>query len=618
MAYRRMLIGFLSLSVASILALAAACAPAAESTATPVPTTPPQPTATTAAPTTAQPTATRAAAVPATTEAVADVKVRTVPVLASPPPNSDAKRGGIFRSITNGDAPDFSPWEAAVGSVFWATQPAYDTLLDFNAYEPGKMSEILPNVAYDWWTDASGEQWTFKLHQGIEDHSGTAFTCADAKFMIDTISQGHDATGDELRRSPRGNYVARITGTACPDNFTLEVITDGQLPSLPATLAIGSFLLFPKHVFEGDLENMQNQIGPGIGPFMFESYTPAGAVVFKRNPNYWNQPYPYLDEVHRINLGSSSARDAAMRIGRGEFSSYGATKTIRDSAIAGGYMTELTPFAGDGFSGLQVNWFRSPWKDPRFSRALRCAIDSQKMINTGYDGEGFLGPIFPLSTDPGGSDWGLTREEWLAVDPCQGPVTSEADRESRRTIARDLLAQLGFDSDNVARPYVAIWSGSVSDRMWPTIDDDLRAVGIVGDIGVFETARAYDIAYSGEFDMIPWGFATSRRDPDHWLYEHYYSTSDRNYGKYTNPEVDVLIDLQSRTLDPERRAELVKEVSTILLRDNAKIILSHSSRGILLPPWVRDFYWTEPGNQNTTTKFIRVWIDDEVKQALDK
>ena len=35
----------------------------------------------------------------------------------------------------------------------------------------------------------------------------------------------------------------------------------------------------------------------GTGPFIFEDYKPNELFKAKKNPNYWNKPYPYLDEV---------------------------------------------------------------------------------------------------------------------------------------------------------------------------------------------------------------------------------------------------------------------------------------------------------------------------------
>ena len=35
----------------------------------------------------------------------------------------------------------------------------------------------------------------------------------------------------------------------------------------------------------------------GTGPFIFEDYKPNEFFKAKKNPNYWNKPYPYLDEI---------------------------------------------------------------------------------------------------------------------------------------------------------------------------------------------------------------------------------------------------------------------------------------------------------------------------------
>ena len=35
----------------------------------------------------------------------------------------------------------------------------------------------------------------------------------------------------------------------------------------------------------------------GTGPFVFKDYKPGESFDATKNPNYWNKPYPYLDEV---------------------------------------------------------------------------------------------------------------------------------------------------------------------------------------------------------------------------------------------------------------------------------------------------------------------------------
>ncbi len=592
--------------------LVAACGPSAEPTATS-----PAARSTATSPAVTQPTATKAAvSTVGGTTTPGEVKLRPVPVLAPPQANPSAKPGGVFRWLQNQDPPDFGIWDSAVGTTLQTAVPAYDTLLDTNEYQEGKRDQILSSLAHDWWTNQAGDKWTFKLREGVKFTDGKTLTCADVKFSLETIRDGRDAKGTELRRSPRGRFLARVKEVRCPDDYTAEIVTDGPLPSLIRTLTFTTFAVMPKHVFEGNLKAQLNQVGPGEGPFMYDSYTPTESFKLKRNPNYWQQPYPYLDGFHIINLGSTTAATSAFRTGRGEY--FGVPKSVRDQMEAEGKITVIQKEASDSFTAVHTNWTRAPWNDKRFALALRCAIDSGKAIKTVVNGEGYEGPIFPLKEVPGGSEWSLTMEEWKAVHPCHGPSGDEANMEKRRQIARDLLKEMGFGPGNPAKPHAAWWNSGSLPQAWVSIDADLRAVGMEPTMTLNETAVYYDKASAAEFDLTPGGFATSRRDPDHWLYEHYFSTSDRNYGRYSNAEIDALINQQSRTLDPVERKKMINQIDKILLRDNAKLVVYHGFGARAHAIWVKDIYWGMPSNsQSTGSKYSRTWIDqDQMKKVL--
>ena len=583
-------------AIALAMLIGIACAPAAEPTATSAP-------AATAAPATSS---------SSTTDATAgEKKVRPVAVVATPGKNPNAQTGGIFRYLNNSYPADFAVWEGAVGSIINGLAPSNDTLLEFNAWEEGKGGELLPNIAYDWWTNEDGTEWTFALTEGVKFHDGTDLTCTDAKFMLDVIRTEQDATGDELRKSPRALYAKRVTGTSCADDYHLKVTSDAPLPSLPVALGLGNFVLLPKATFEGKLDTLLDNIGPGAGPFVVEEVIPGEQITMTRNANYWNQPYPYLDEYRYINAGSTAAMQAAYRVGRGERGTLPAT--VRPELVADGTMTQALPLIRHGGMGIQANWTREPWNDPRFSLALKCAIDSDKLIQTAQDGDAWESPMFPLAEIPGGTDWGLTKAEWKAIHPCHGPST-EANMEERQDLARELMGEMGYSAENPARPYTYLWSSFVVPR-WPPILEDLNKVFIEPETEVLETGAAYQANNNGEFDFNIWGFITARHDPDHWLYEQFYSTSDRNYGKYTNPELDALIDQQSVTLDPTERKAVVKEISTLLLQDNVKIWAYWFMDTTVVPTWVKDYYNISPSNQNTTAKLTRVWIDQAALTA---
>ncbi len=616
---RRLASALLALSLGGTI-LSVACGPAAEPTATAATqataTTVRQPTATTAV----QSTATRpAGTAPAgATATVAEAKVRPIPVLGMPPANPNAQKGGTFRWLASADPANFGIWDSANGTTLQLSVPTTDSLLDRNEYEEGKNEQILGNIAYDWWTDQAGTTWTFKLKEGLKYTDGVALTCADWEWSLESIRDVRDSKGSQLPVSPRAAWLRRATNISCPDANTLQIKTDGPLPSLPATLAVSSFSVLPKHIYEGKLDTYnRNPIEVGVGPFTYVKYVPTEIYVLKRNPNYWNQPYPYIDALEVPNLGSQTSVNAAFSVGRGEYAS-NIAKASRDRLETEGKIIVQGRISSDGFLSVQANWTKKPWSDKRFSLALRCAIDSEKVINTASSGEGFEGPAAPLKETPGGPAWGISLAEWKALGPCFGP-TKETNMDQRRQMARDLLTQMGFSATNPAK-VKAVWPDSASSKdSWVPVVEDLKAVGIEVTTEYLNTAKIYPKFQALEFDIgTPAGFVTSRRDPDHWFYEQFYSTSARNYGQYVNAEVDVLIDQQSREVDPVRRVNIIKQVIIGLEKDQAKVILRHSYSARTFAAWVKDAFWGEPSNsQNTSAKFLRIWLDQaKMKQVL--
>ncbi len=507
-----------------------------------------------------------------------------------------------------------SLYESSTAANMHVIAPVYDTLLEPNSYELGKGDQLLPNVAYDWYTDLGGTTWTFLLRKGVMYHDNVEFTCDDAKFMIDVIRNGRDSTGSQLTISPRGLALSRVKDVQCPDKYTMKVVTNGPLPSLAATLSLTNFSLLPKHVFQGNLPLMKKQAGPGIGPFKFVQHTPTEKLTLERNPNYWNQPYPYLDRSEVAFLGSATAVTAAYRVGRADDmqQAISLTPSVKDEMVKSGILEYQGVQARHGFSTLDVNWQRKPWGDVRFTEALRCVVDSAQVVTLEKNGWAYESPDLPLASLPGGSQWALTKEEWKAVSPCHGP-TAETDMAKRIQRAQDLIKQLGFGPDNTAKPNMVITASSAAARLgWllPT----LKQAYIEPKVDQVPDARTR--AGVGDFDVWTMTFATPRYDPDQWYYELIYSTSDRNYGKYSNPVMDATIDAMSRELDPVKRAAMVKDISRTWLKDNARIVLFQDSVPSANVVWVHDSYNTGFVSGLNKFRLTRTWIDRDQRKKL--
>ena len=73
------------------------------------------------------------------------------------------------------------------------------------------------------------------------------------------------------------------------------------------------------------------------------------------------------------------------------------------------------------------------------------------------------------------------------------------------------------------------------------------------------------------FSFFPLGGGTST-DVDDYTYGMYHSRSSRNFWGYSNPKVDQLAEQQRVTLDPKKRADLIKQIVQLELDDVPRVM----------------------------------------------
>src|ERR1700674_4945883 len=91
--------------------------------------------------------------------------------------------------------------------------PLYNSLLTFDLYNNEK---IVGDLAERWEVAPDGKQITFTLPKGVKFHDGSAFTCADAKYSLEKLSDPKRALSTYV--AIMQNVVASAT---CADDATL-------------------------------------------------------------------------------------------------------------------------------------------------------------------------------------------------------------------------------------------------------------------------------------------------------------------------------------------------------------------------------------------------------------
>jgi peptide/nickel transport system substrate-binding protein len=278
------------------------------------------------------------------------------------------------------EADTSSPWRpyemVCATSCYQVIGSVYDPLTvttDDGSWKPYLAESVLPN--------ADNTVWTIKVRPGITFHDGTPLDGA--------------AVAENLNRAKTGF----LTGTALADVASIAVNpTDPLAADVTMKRPWAAFPLYlagqigmiasPTWLRASDSDDSLKSKPVGTGPFIFESYAPNDSFKAKRNPNYWNKPYPYLDEIEFRPLADALNRRDALKSGGVQIIHTTNGQTIADARKSKDLVLEERTYKGStGYTLLHVtqtlpDGSSSPLTDQRVRCALANAFDTQTIIDT--------------------------------------------------------------------------------------------------------------------------------------------------------------------------------------------------------------------------------------------
>ena len=101
------------------------------------------------------------------------------------------------------------------------------------------------------------------------------------------------------------------------DPLAVDVKMKTPWVTFPEVLLIGQidYIASPTWMAAADKDETLKSKPVGTGPFIFEDYKPNEFFKAKKNPNYWNKPYPYLDEIEFRPIPDALNRRDALKSG---------------------------------------------------------------------------------------------------------------------------------------------------------------------------------------------------------------------------------------------------------------------------------------------------------------
>lgn len=459
-------------------------------------------------------------------------------------------RGGTLVAVIN---PEPTVLSSAINnhySVNVTSPNVYDGLL---AYDDAMTP--LPSLAVRWETAPDNLAITFHLRANVKWHDGKPFTARDIRYSALELWK---------KLHPRGRSTfASVTDVETPDDLTAIFRLSRPSPIILSALSSSESQVLPAHLYEGTepAKNPHNIKPVGTGPFRFVSWQKGEFIEFERNPDYWDDGKPYLDRLIFRIIPDAASRAAAFETGDVQ---YGPFDPVPLADVARLKENPKLAFTTDGYAWLSpIFTFEFNVKDAivgdvKVRQAIANAIDRQGLIDAAWYGFGTVAesPV-PHYLKAFTSDL-----PHYAFDPKK---------------AEHLLDVAGYPrkADGVRFPLTFDYESN-SDALQNTAEflrQNFKQVGIDLKLRSQDTAAIYKRVYT-EYDyQTRAGQFSSMIDPAMGLYRLYATKSiskgvpNTNGARYSNPDLDKLIEITQSSPDPDKRLAAFHEWQKIAMTD---------------------------------------------------
>ena len=335
-------------------------------------------------------------------------------------------KGGTIVWAVHESMPDF---DIHYTNTYIAAQPIgplYNSLLAFDVYDNEK---IVGDLAERWEISEDGKRITFALRKGVQFHDGANFTCADAKYSLEKLT-------DPKRASTLLVTIMEDTfaGASCTDDFTL-VLSLKEPSAVVLNLLAGAQAVMMKAGIAEQVDRKDPKFLVGTGPFKFKSHTPGVDFQAERNPNYWKPGLPHIDGYQAVVMADLTKIFASFRARQLTMTGIGRHLERPEADILKQEFPDAVVALGPraAWDNFVMNVSKPPFNDRRVRKAVALATDREKMIEIAAEGwgllGGYIGPHTPFA---------------LPLDELKQYPQFGADMAKRQAEAKRLLAEAGY------------------------------------------------------------------------------------------------------------------------------------------------------------------------------
>lgn len=455
-----------------------------------------------------------------------------------------------------------------------AMDPHYHNLGPNNAFSSNvyealvlqdEQQKLMPGLAVSW-KPVNDTTWEFKLRQGVKFHDGSDFNADDVIFTFErapNVPNSPSSFGTYLK----GKSFKKI------DDYTVHAITEKPYPLMPVDL---SQIVIISNEVGKDVTTSQFNSGEaaiGTGQYKFVEWKPGDTITLTRNDGYWGEKAAF-EGIEVKPIKSNPSRVAALLAGDVDFIDNVPTADIErlkaDSnvVLSSGISNRVIYLHMDRFRDdspyITGTNGKNPLNDLRVRKAISKAINRDAIVARVMEGvaipagqllpPGFFGTSDKIKPEP--------------YDP-EG--------------AKKLLAEAGYPNGfgmTIHGPNDRYINDA---KIAQAVGQMLTRVGIDMKVETMPKSVFFSSASSGgpdktpkySFILVGWGSGTGEASSALKSLIHTKDSAGgfgaSNRGRYSNPEVDLLIEQALATVDDPKREALLAKATEIAMNDLAII-----------------------------------------------
>ncbi len=489
---------------------------------------------------------------------------------------------------------------------------AYSTLLNYKVGEGSTYTstELEPGLTERWEVGPDAKTFTFHLRKGAKFapspssgnvggdsgnikglENGREITSADVKWSYEysaRAGQFKDVKG--LNKSPIDFIYEGLDGIDTPDPSTAVVrFKDGFVPFIYYTATQVNPIM--AHEIYDQNGNLKDAL-VGSGPFQLDTQASqkGSRWSFKKNPTYFREGRPYLDEVRFLVLADDATARSAFQT-RQLDQDYVLTPREVDEVRKANPNAVVYEYQQSGFLEL-ANSAKPPLGDPRIRKAMSLAIDRDAFIQSLFGGRGswslgFVNTWIDLFTEE-------EVKSFVKYDPAQ---------------AAQLVKDAGFPNGFEVDANYVTDNGEASKQINELLQAQLKKAGINLNLKAMSFSEDSMRRRARDFQFTTIAQEYPRAEIDAWLFPAAYKGGGNNYNQIDDPKANDLLLAQRRETDMGKRRELLRQAIRYLNENALAFPTARRSYFMFWQPNIKAYYPHADGGNLPFQGLDATWID---------